>query len=387
MTAAAGNAAAGAAQRNTVRVALGERGYDIHIGPGLLAEAGRLMRPALKSPRVVVVADAVVAKLHLPALARALDGAGIRHETIELPPGEGSKDFAHLERLLDDLMEMKLERSTALVALGGGVIGDLVGFAAAVALRGVDFVQVPTTLLAQVDSSVGGKTAINTRHGKNLVGAFHQPRLVLADCGVLKTLPRREMLAGYAEVAKYGVVADAAFFAWLEKHGAEVVAGEPKALVHAVTRSCELKARVVAEDEREAGLREILNFGHTFGHALEAETGFGDALLHGEAVGFGMALAARLSVARGLCPGADAERVTAHLKGIGLPTSFARLPQYKWSAEKLIGHMARDKKVRDGRIAFVLMRGVGAAFTVRDVPAEDVRVMLDAAIAEKPGHA
>ena len=371
----------------TIRVALGERGYDIHVGPGILAEAGRLIRPVLKSPRVIVVADAAVAKLHLPALAASLGKAGIAHETVAVPPGEGSKDFAHLERLLDELMEKKLERSTTLVALGGGVIGDLVGFAAAVALRGVDFVQAPTTLLAQVDSSVGGKTAINTRHGKNLVGSFHQPRLVLADCDVLKTLPRREMLAGYAEVAKYGIVGDAAFFAWLEDNAAGVNAGDAAALVHAVTVSCRAKARVVAEDEREAGLREILNFGHTFGHALEAETGFGDALLHGEAVGFGMALAARLSTALGLCPEADAKRIAAHLESAGLPASFAGLPQYRWSAAKLVGHMARDKKVRDGQIAFVLTRGIGTAFTARDVPIGRVEALLEGAIAETRRHA
>jgi len=368
---------------NTIRVALDERGYDIHVGPGLLAEAGRLIRPVLKSPRVIVVADAAVAKLHLPALAAALGKVGIAHETIEIPPGEGSKDFAHLERLLGDLLDRKLERSTALVALGGGVIGDLVGFAAAIALRGVDFVQVPTTLLAQVDSSVGGKTAINTRHGKNLVGAFHQPRLVLADCDVLKTLPKREMLAGYAEVAKYGIIGDAKFFAWLEKNAGEVIAGSPEALMHAVTVSCEAKARVVAADERETGLREILNFGHTFGHALEAETGFGDALLHGEAVGFGMVLAARLSAERGLCPRGDAERVAAHLAAQGLPAAFAGLPQYQWNAGRLIEHMTRDKKVRDGRIGFILTRGIGTAFATRDVPLDEVKAMLDGAIAGK----
>ncbi|MGQ0675864.1 MAG: 3-dehydroquinate synthase [Rhodospirillales bacterium] len=376
-----------ASKPGTIRVALDRRGYDIHVGPGLLAEAGRLMRPVLKSPRVVVVADAAVAKLHLPALAAALAAAGIAHETVAVPPGEGSKDFAHLEKLLDRLMELKLERSTALVALGGGAIGDLAGFAAAVALRGVDYVQVPTTLLAQVDSSVGGKTAINTRHGKNLVGAFHQPRLVLADCDVLKTLPRREMLAGYAEVAKYGIIGDARFFAWLEKRAGDVIAGDSAALMHAVTVSCAAKAAVVAKDEREEGVREILNFGHTFGHALEAETGFCDVLLHGEAVGFGMALAARLSAERGLCPAGDAERISAHLASAGLPTAFARLPRRRWTAEGLVRHMARDKKVRDGRIAFVLTRGIGSAFAARDVPIDAVKAMLERAIANKRLHA
>jgi 3-dehydroquinate synthase len=367
---------------NTVRVALGERGYDIHVGPGLIAEAGALMRPVLRGPRVIVVADETVARLHLPALEASLGRAGIVHASVAVPPGEGSKDFAHLERLIDRLLDLKLERTTALVALGGGVIGDLAGFAAAVALRGVDYVQVPTTLLAQVDSSVGGKTAINTRHGKNLVGAFHQPRLVLADCGALQTLPRREMLAGYAEVAKYGAIGDAGFFAWLEQNGPAVVAGEPQAVMRAVTASCEAKARVVAADEREEGLRETLNFGHTFGHALEAETGFSDALLHGEAVGFGMVLAARLSAERGLCPEADARRLARHVAQMGLPASFARLPQFRWDAKRLVAHMARDKKVRDGRIGFVLTRGIGTAFTARDVPADAVEAMLARAIAE-----
>jgi 3-dehydroquinate synthase len=369
--------------RHTVRVSLGERGYDILVGPGLIAEAGDLMRPVLRAPRVIVVTDERVALLHLTALEAALGRAGIAHGAVVLPPGEGTKDFAHLERLIDRLMELKLERTTALVALGGGVIGDLAGFAAAVALRGVDYLQVPTTLLAQVDSSVGGKTAINTRHGKNLVGAFHQPRLVLADCDALKTLPRREMLAGYAEVAKYGAIGDAGFFAWLEQNGPAVVAGEPLAVMHAVSASCAAKARVVAADEREEGLRETLNFGHTFGHALEAETGFSDALLHGEAVGFGMVLAARLSAERGLCPRADAARLAAHLAAMGLPASFARLPQFRWDAKRLVAHMARDKKVRDGRIGFVLTRGIGTAFTARDVPVEAVEAMLGRAIAER----
>ncbi|MCK6450311.1 MAG: 3-dehydroquinate synthase [Alphaproteobacteria bacterium] len=367
----------------TVRVELDQRSYDIHVGPSVLADAGRLMRPVLKAPRVIVVADARVATLHGAALAAALSEAGIAHATVDVPPGEGSKDFAHLERLIEQLLERRLERATTLVALGGGVVGDLVGFAAAIALRGVDYVQVPTTLLAQVDSSVGGKTAINTRHGKNLVGSFHQPRLVLADTGVLGTLPRREMLAGYAEVVKYGVIGDAGFFAWLERYGAAVTGGDADALGHAVTTSCRAKARVVAADEREAGLRETLNFGHTFGHALEAEAGYGDALLHGEAVAFGMVLATRLSVERGLCPEGDLARVRAHLAAAGLPTRFADLPQFRWNAPRLMQHMAHDKKVQDQRIRFVLTRGIGTAFTSSDVPPAAVAAMLETAIAER----
>ncbi len=370
-----------------VPVALDARSYDIHIGPGVLARAGELMRPVLKATRVVVVADEVVARLHLGALLTALDRTGIAHASLTVPAGEASKSFRQLESLTSGLLRARIERSTALVALGGGVIGDLAGFAAAIALRGIDFVQIPTTLLAQVDSSVGGKTAINTPEGKNLVGAFHQPRLVLADTGVLATLPRREMRAGYAEVAKYGVIGDAPFFAWLEAHGDKVVAGDAGALVHAVATSCRAKAKVVAADEREDGLRETLNFGHTFAHALEAETGFTDALLHGEAVGFGMVLAMRLSVARGLCPPADLERVRTHLARVGLPTRFADLPQNPWSPQRLIDHMGRDKKVRDGRVRFVLTRGIGSAFTARDVPIAEVAAMIEDAIAERAVHA
>jgi 3-dehydroquinate synthase len=372
---------------NKVRVELDRRGYDIYIGSGLIADAGRMMRPVLRAPRVVVVADEAVAKLHLGALTDALDQAAIAHATITVPPGEASKSFRQLETLMSDLLRRRLERSTTLVALGGGVIGDLAGFAASIALRGIDFVQVPTTLLAQVDSSVGGKTAINTPEGKNLVGAFHQPRLVLADTGALQTLPRREMLAGYAEVAKYGVIGDAAFFAWLEANGDKVVAGDAEALIHAVATSCRAKAKVVAADEREEGPRETLNFGHTFGHALEAETGFSDALLHGEAVGFGMVLATRLSVARGLCPVQDLERVRAHLARVGLPTRFSDLPRNPWSPRRLIDHMGRDKKVRDGRVRFVLTRGIGGAFTAPDVPIAEVAAMLEGAIAERAAHA
>jgi len=371
----------------TVRVELDARGYDIHVGPGLLPRAGALMRPVLKLPRVIVVADETVAALHLATLTASLDAAGIAHAAIEVPSGEGSKDFRTLAWLIDELLALKLERSSTLVALGGGVIGDLVGFAAAVALRGIDFVQIPTSLLAQVDSSVGGKTAINVPRGKNLVGAFHQPRLVLADTDALKTLKRREMLAGYAEIAKYGVIGDAPFFAWLEAHGDSVVQGDTQALVHAVATSCRAKAKVVAADETEQGLRETLNFGHTFGHALEAETGFGDALLHGEAVGYGMVLATRLSVARGLCPAHDLARVTRHLARIGLPTRFGDLPQTPWSAQRLVQHMAHDKKVRDGKLRFVLTRGIGTAFTAGDVPTEDVTAMLADAIAGRDAPA
>lgn len=363
-------------------VDLGRRSYDIVIGDDVLARAGTLIRPHLARPWTAIVTDRNVAALHLEELRRSLAAAGLASDVVVLPPGEGSKRFAEFERLVEALLALRPERSDCLVAFGGGVVGDMAGFAASVLLRGIDFIQIPTTLLAQVDSSVGGKTGIDSVHGKNLVGSFHQPRLVLADSDVLKTLPKREMLAGYAEVAKYGIIGDAAFFAWLETDAARVVAGDAEAVARAVTVSCEAKARVVAADEREAGLRETLNFGHTFGHALEAESGFSDALLHGEAVAFGMVLAARLSVVLGHCPAKDADRVAAHLAAIGLPARFKSLPQYKWNAERLVEHMAHDKKVRDGRVGFVLTRGIGTAFTARDVPADRVRATLERALAE-----
>ena len=267
------------------------------------------------------------------------------------------------------------------MALGGGVVGDITGFAAGIVLRGLDFVQVPTTLLAQVDSSVGGKTGINTPRGKNLVGLFHQPRLVLADVGTLGTLGTRQLRAGYAEVIKYGLIDDATFFAWLETHGAAVCAGDREAQIHAVRVSCAAKAAIVAADEREAGRRALLNLGHTFGHALEAETGYDGTLLHGEAVAAGMMLAFDLSVRLGLCPAGDTARVRRHLEAVGLPCAFAALPARRWSADTLTAHMTRDKKVRDGRTVFVLARGIGKAFVSRDVDIDDVRQLLRDAIA------
>lgn len=365
----------------TLRVELGDRGYDILVGADLVARAGERMKPVLTRPRVVVVTDETVARLHLPALIASLDAAGIAHGKIVLPAGEATKDFAHLERLVEELLAQRVERSTMLVALGGGVIGDIAGFAASVALRGLDFVQIPTTLLAQVDSAVGGKTAINTRHGKNLVGAFHQPRLVLADTGALATLPRRELLAGYAEVVKYGLIDDAAFFAWLEENGAALIAGDAARLRKAVAASCAAKARIVALDERETGPRALLNLGHTFGHALEAEAGYGGSVLHGEAVAAGMVMAFDLSVRLGLCPPEDAARMRRHLRAVGLPTGVEILGAGGRSAERLIGHMRQDKKVKDGRVTFILARGIGRAFIAHDVELDEVRRMLDAAAA------
>ena len=364
----------------TLSVALGERSYDLRVGQGLVGNAGALLRDVLARPRAVIVTDQRVAALHLPALNQSLDQAGIEHQAVVLPPGEASKSFGQLETLLDRLLEAKVERHDTILALGGGVIGDLAGFAASVLRRGIDFVQLPTTLLAQVDSSVGGKTGINTRHGKNLFGSFHQPRLVLADVGVLDTLPRRELLAGYAEVVKYGLLGDATFFAWLERHGQALVEGNMAARREAVAVSCRAKAAIVGRDEHETGERALLNLGHTFGHALEAEHGFSDRLLHGEAVAIGMVLAFELSEALGQCPGQDVERVRRHLAMVGLPTSPAAT-QVGISAGRLYAHMLQDKKVRDGRTTFILVRGIGQAFISREVAERDVLRVLERELA------
>ncbi|HTO81407.1 MAG TPA: 3-dehydroquinate synthase [Methylomirabilota bacterium] len=368
-------------QPDRLTVELGPRRYDILIGRGLLATAGQHVRPLLKQPRVVVLTDRTVAPLHLPTLTRALDDAGIAHGTIVLPPGEQTKNFEQLEEVIDRLLAARVERSTTLVALGGGVIGDLAGFAASIVLRGIDVVQIPTTLLAQVDSSVGGKTGIDTKWGKNLVGSFHQPRLVLADIDTLATLPRRTLLAGYAEVVKYGLINDPGFFSWLEDHGSALVDGDEAARQRAVRTSCAAKAAIVAADERESGARALLNLGHTFGHALEAECGFSDELLHGEAVAIGMVMAFDLSARLGLCSLADAARVERHLASVGLPTEPTAIDGRVWSADSLIEHMRRDKKVEGGRITFVLVRGIGQAFLARDVDLGEVQALLQGALA------
>ena len=372
-------------ETKTVRVDLAGRSYDIVIGPGLIDRAGALCRPLLARPRVIIVSDETVAQLYGARLAASFDKAGIRSAAVTVPAGEGSKEFAAFGRLMNDLLDQRPDRKTTLVALGGGVVGDLTGFAAAVLMRGVDFVQVPTTLLAQVDSSVGGKTGINTRHGKNLVGAFYQPRLVLADTEVLDSLPRREMLAGYAEVAKYGLIDQPDFFAWCEKNGAALLAGDAAKRAHAIEQSCLAKARIVAADEHETtDLRALLNLGHTFGHALEAETGFGPDLLHGEAVGAGMAMAFDLSARLGLCPPADAERVRRHLGSVGLPVRLRSIGgdnRRQWQARRLIDHMRGDKKAEGGNLTFVLVRGIGKAFVSRDVDQRALDALLDDAIA------
>jgi 3-dehydroquinate synthase len=359
-----------------LRVELDARGYDILVGPGLIARAGAEMLPLMRRKQAVIVTDNIVARHHLAELQTSLSDAGITHHTVVLPPGEATKDLAHFGRLVDDILALGIERGTMLVALGGGVVGDIAGFAAATLLRGIDFAQIPTTLLAQVDSSVGGKTAINTAAGKNLLGAFYQPRLVLADTATLATLPRRELRAGYAEIIKYGLIRDAAFFDWLETKGDGVCDLQPAALTHAITVSCRMKAAVVAADEREAGDRELLNFGHTFGHALEAETGFSDRLLHGEAVALGMAIAFDFAVRLGLASGQDSHRVQRHLATAGLPTELATIGLSGRDADKLLAHMSKDKKVRDGRITLILPRRIGDAFRTSDVSMQELRAFL-----------
>ncbi len=365
----------------SLTVELGRRSYDIFVGEGLIAAAGRHMLPVLAQPRTVIVTDSNVAPLYLAALEAALDEVDVEHTAIVLAAGEQTKDFGHLRRLTDDLLDARVERSTTVVALGGGVVGDIAGFAAAITLRGLACVQVPTTLLAQVDSAVGGKTGINTAHGKNLIGAFHQPRLVLADIAALDTLAPRELRAGYAEVVKYGVLDDPAFFAWLEANGRSLLDGDTEARRHAVLTSCAAKAAIVADDERETGRRALLNLGHTFGHALEVETGYGDSLMHGEAVAIGMVLAFDLSVRLGLCPPEDRERVRRHLASAGLPVGLGGLAGSPVSAGALLAHMGMDKKVRAGKLTFVLVRGIGKAFIAHDVDPGDVGAVLEKAVA------
>ena len=369
------NTTAKAAETVRVRPA-GWPEYDIHIGPGLLRRAGELVAPLLARPRTLVVTDENVARHHLATLHESLNAAGIERDVISLPPGEATKSWRRLEELVETILAHKLERNDHIIAFGGGVIGDLAGFAAAIARRGMPFVQIPTTLLAQVDSSVGGKTGINSSqgHGKNLIGAFHQPSIVIADTDVLATLPRRELLAGYAEVVKYGLLGDAAFFAWLEEHGADVLALKPEAIMHAVATSCRAKAAIVTEDAREKGKRALLNLGHTFGHALEAALGYDGTLLHGEAVAIGMAQAFRFSERLGLCPPGRAERVAKHLAAAGLPTEVRAIHNRLPAPEDLLELMRQDKKAQGGKLVFVLVREIGDAFIARDV---DEAAVLD----------
>ncbi len=365
----------------TVHVDLAERSYDVEIGPGLLAQSGERIAPLIKRKRVAVLTDETVAGLHLDALREGLASAGIEMNALALPAGEATKSWPHFERAVEWLLAEKVERNDIVVALGGGVIGDLAGFAAAVMRRGVRFVQIPTSLLAQVDSSVGGKTGINAPQGKNLIGAFHQPSLVLADTDVLGTLQARDFLAGYGEVVKYGLLGDAQFFEWLEDNGPLLASGDMAARVQAVTRSVQMKADIVARDETEQGDRALLNLGHTFCHALEAATDYSDRLLHGEGVAIGCALAFETSSRLGLCPQEDPSRVRAHLRAMGMKTDLADIPGELPDAETLVDLMAQDKKVVDGQLRFIMARGIGQAFVTSEVPRETVVSVLDDALA------
>ncbi len=361
-----------AGRRETVPVSLGERSYDIHIGEGLLAKAGDIVAPFLRRPLTAIVTDENVARAHLATLERALAARGIRCTAIVLPPGEGTKSYRHLAELCDKLLAAGIERRDPIIAFGGGVIGDLAGFAAAILRRGVDFIQIPTTLLSQVDSSVGGKTGINSPHGKNLIGAFHQPLAVITDIDLLGTLPRRELAAGYAEVAKYGLLGDPAFFEWLEEAAPLIMRGDAQARIHAIRKSCEAKAEIVAEDEHETGVRALLNLGHTFGHALESATGYSQRLLHGEGVSIGMVQAFRFSERLRLCLPGTADRVAKHLKGVGLPVHAAQIPGELPPPATLLDIMRQDKKAQGGKLTFILARGIGQAFIAKDVADHDV---------------
>jgi len=366
----------------TVTVPLGRRSYDIEIGPRLLGKAGRAIQSVAPGARCAVVTDERVARLHLPALAESLEAAGLPHRATVVPEGEGAKSFSQLEAVCDSLLAQGLERGDVVIALGGGVIGDLAGFAASIVKRGLRLVQIPTTLLAQVDSSVGGKTGINTRHGKNLIGSFHQPSLVVADTAVLDTLDARQFRAGYAEVAKYGLLGDAGFFAWLEQNWSALFDGEPQARLHAIEVSCRAKAAIVAEDETETGRRALLNLGHTFGHALEAWAGYSGRLLHGEAIAIGMALAFEMSEELGLCAEGLSGRVASHLAGVGLPVRIADIPAApsgaRPDADALMALIAQDKKVKAGRLTFILVRGIGEAFVSNSLEPQQVQAFLAA---------
>ncbi len=367
----------------TLNVDLPGRRYDIVIGPGLLASAGVRVEPFLKRPRVAILTDENVAALHLETLQNGLSAAGIDSTALALTPGEKTKGWPGLEQAVEWLIEQKVERDDIVIAFGGGVIGDLAGFAAAILRRGVDFIQIPTSLLAQVDSSVGGKTGINSKQGKNLIGAFHQPKLVLADTDVLNTLDPREFVSGYGEVVKYGLLGDAEFFEWLEQNGPSLAAGDMQNRIRAVRRSCEMKAEIVARDEKERGDRALLNLGHTFGHALEAATGYSDRLLHGEGVAIGCALAFELSQRLGLCSQEAPSRVRQHLAAMGMKKDLADIAGDLPDADGLIALMGQDKKVVDGRIAFILARGIGEAFVARDVDMDAVRAVLNDALAAR----
>jgi 3-dehydroquinate synthase len=368
-------------ESTSVAVSLGARSYDIAIGRGLLASLGARIAKLRPRSKAVIVTDENVARLHLAAAEAALAHAGVATHRVVVPPGEASKSYRVFEQVCEAVIASRIERDDLIIALGGGVIGDLAGFVASVIRRGIDYVQVPTSLLADVDSSVGGKTAIDSAHGKNLIGAFYQPILVLADTALLDTLPEREFRAGYAEVAKYGLLGDAPFFGWLENNWREVFAGGP-AREHAIAICCRAKADIVARDERETGDRALLNLGHTFGHAFEAACGFSDRLLHGEAIAIGMALAFAFSAKQGLVPAAEAERATRHLAAVGLPTRPRQISGAQPSIDQLMELIAQDKKVKRGMLTFILVKGIGAAFVEGGVDAGAVRAFLGEKLAE-----
>jgi 3-dehydroquinate synthase len=363
-------------RRDTVSVDLGQRTYDIHIGENLLQDAGRSIAPLLNRPFAAIVTDENVARHHLKTLEASLAAAGIKSVAIILPAGEKTKSFTALADLCEQLLAAGVERRDKIIAFGGGVVGDLTGFAAAILRRGVEFIQIPSTLLAQVDSSVGGKTGINSVHGKNLIGAFLQPIKVLADTSLLETLPRRELAAGYAEVAKYGLLGDLSFFEWLEANSEILLRGDAQARAYAIHQSCSAKAAIVAEDEREQGVRALLNFGHTFGHALESATGYSNRLLHGEGVAIGMVQAFRFSEHLKHCKPGTADRVTRHLKSVGLPTHMNDIEGPLPPIADLIAIMRQDKKAQSGKLTFILARAIGDAFIATNVPDSDVTAFL-----------
>ena len=363
-------------RRDIVSVSLGTRTYDIHIGENLLEETGRQIATLLNRPFTAIVTDENVAKFHLKALEASLAAAGIKSVSIILPPGEKTKSFTALADLCEKLLAAGVERRDKIIALGGGVIGDLAGFAAAILRRGIDFIQIPTTLLAQVDSSVGGKTGINTAHGKNLIGAFLQPVKVLADTGLLESLPARELAAGYAEVVKYGLLGDLSFFEWLEANAGLVMRGDAQARGHAIHKSCSAKAAIVTEDETEQGVRALLNLGHTFGHALESATGYSNRLLHGEGVAIGMVQAFRFSEHLKYCKPGTADRVARHLKAVGLPTHMSNIEGSLPPIADLVKIMRQDKKAQSGKLTFILARSIGDAFIAKNVSDHDVTAFL-----------
>ena len=361
-------------------VELKERSYDIFIGEDILDDAAQYLTPALTRLKTVVITDENVAKHQLARLEKSLTASKIEYQTIILPAGETTKSFNQAEMLLNQLLSLRLERTDTIIALGGGVIGDLVGFVASIYLRGINFIQIPTTLLAQVDSSVGGKTGINSKYGKNLIGAFHQPRLVLIDVSTLETLEHRHVIAGYAEVVKYGLINDIKFFEWLEENGQKLISGsreeQRSTRTQAILESCKAKASVVATDEKEKGERALLNLGHTFGHALEAENGYNDTLFHGEAVAMGIILAFQLSERMGLCPKDDVQRIIRHFNAI----SAQKIGQFNFDVDRLLEHMKGDKKMSEGKLTFVLAKGIGKSFLSKDVKMEDVKSVLVAAL-------